>query len=162
MWNGVKCNFSSPHHHVRKIVGMLSIRRIRMWNFTRIGHDTKKVMAFDSFGTKAVLATRLGTTPKRCELQLFFAGILRAVRRYKAIHLGCLNMQFQQDWPKDKKLQLLQFFGWKLRKISLDWALWCGSRGIDNFFLSQLFGLYVNGKLSISWFEICNVQQQRM
>ena len=28
-------------------------------------------------------------------------------------------MQFQQDWPKDKKLQLFQFFGGKLRKISL-------------------------------------------
>ena len=58
-------------------------------------------------------------------------------------------MQFQQDWPKDKKLQLFQFFGGKLRKISLDCALWCGSRGIDNFSLSQLYMPYVNGKLSI-------------
>ena len=40
---GVKCNFSSPHHHVRKIVGKLSIRRVRMWNFTRIGPKTKKL-----------------------------------------------------------------------------------------------------------------------
>ena len=29
-------------------------------------------MAFDSSGAKAVWAARLGTTPKRCELQLFF------------------------------------------------------------------------------------------
>ena len=62
-------------------------------------------MAFDNSDTKAVWAARLGTTPKRCELQLFFAGIGQAIRRLKALHLGCLSMQFQQDWPKDKKLQ---------------------------------------------------------
>ena len=79
-------------------------------------------MAFDSSGTKAVPAARLGNTPKRCELQLFLAGIRQALRRYKAIHLGRLNMQFQQDWPKDKKLQLFQFFDGKLRNflISLE------------------------------------------
>ena len=60
-------------------------------------------MAFDNSGTKAVWAARLGTTPKRCELQLFFAGIRQAVRRWKALHLGGLNMQFKQDCPKDKK-----------------------------------------------------------
>ena len=43
VWTGVKCNFSSPHHHVRKIVGKLSIRRFLMWNFTRIGPKTKKL-----------------------------------------------------------------------------------------------------------------------
>ena len=43
VWTGVKCNFSSPHHHVRRIVGKLSIRRVRMWNFTRIGRKTKKL-----------------------------------------------------------------------------------------------------------------------
>ena len=80
-WTGGKCNFSSAHHHVRKIVGKLSIRRVRMWNFTRIGPETKKVMAFDSSGAKAVWAYRLGTTPKRCDLQLFLAGIRQAVRR---------------------------------------------------------------------------------
>ena len=67
-------------------------------------------MAFDSSGTKAVSAAQLGTTPIRCELQLFFAGIQQAVRRLKALHLGRLNMQFQQDWTKDKKLQLLIFW----------------------------------------------------
>ena len=43
VWTGVKCNFSWPHHHVRNIVEKLSIRRGRMWNFTRIGRKTKKL-----------------------------------------------------------------------------------------------------------------------
>ena len=43
-------------------------------------------------------------------------------------------MEFHQDCPKDKKLQLFKFFAWKLRKILLNWALWCVSRGINNFF----------------------------
>ena len=60
-------------------------------------------MAFDSSGAKAVLVYQLGTTPKRCELQLFLAGIRQAIRRYKAFHLGRLNMQSQQDCPKDEK-----------------------------------------------------------
>ena len=67
-------------------------------------------MAFDSSGTKAVWAARIGATPKRCELQLFFAGITQAVRRLKALHLRRLNMQFQQDWPKDKKITALLIF----------------------------------------------------
>ena len=90
-------------------------------------------MAFDKSGAKVVWAARLGNTPKRCELQLFLAGIRQAIRRLKAFHLGRLSMQFQQDWPKDKNYSSFNFFGWKLRKISLDWALWCASRGIDNF-----------------------------
>ena len=81
VWTGVKYNFSSPHQHVRKIVRKLLIRRVRMWNFTRIGPKTKKVMAFDSSSAKAVWAARLGNTPKRCELKLFLAGIRQAVRR---------------------------------------------------------------------------------
>ena len=81
-------------------------------------------MAYDSSGTKTVRAARLGATPKRCELQLFLAGIRQAVRRLKGLHLGRLNMQFQQDWPKDKKITALSIF-WrgKLRKISIDGAL---------------------------------------
>ena len=67
-------------------------------------------MAFGSSGTKAVCAARLGTTPKRCKLQLFLAEIRQAVRRYKAIHLRRLNMQFQQDCPKDEKITALLIF----------------------------------------------------
>ena len=61
-------------------------------------------MAFDSSGTKGVWAYGLGTTPKRCELQLFLAGICQAIQRYKAFHLGCFNMEFQQGCPRDKKI----------------------------------------------------------
>ena len=53
-----------------------------------------------------LLAARLGTTPKRCELPLFFAAIGHAVCHWKALDLRGSNMQFQQDWPKDKILQL--------------------------------------------------------
>ena len=44
----------------------------------------------------------LGPPQKRCELQLFFAGIAQAEYCWKALDLGRLNMQIQQDWPKDK------------------------------------------------------------
>ena len=43
MWTGVKCNFSLPHHRDRYIDRKLSIRRVRMLNFTRIGHKIKKL-----------------------------------------------------------------------------------------------------------------------
>ena len=50
-----------------------------------------------------------------CELPLSFAALGRPVRRWKALDLGSLNMQFQQDGPKDKKLQLFKVFAHKLR-----------------------------------------------
>ena len=53
---------------------------------------------------KAVSSAWLGTTPIRCELSLFFAAIGQTTRRWKALDLGSLNMQSQQDWPKDKKI----------------------------------------------------------
>ena len=59
-------------------------------------------------------------------------------------------MEIQEDWTKDTKITALSFFGRKLGKITLDGALWCPSRGIDNFSLSQLFGQYGNGQLSIT------------
>ena len=67
-------------------------------------------MAFDNSCTKAVLSASPGPTPKRCEPQLFLAGLGQAVRRWKALDLGSLNMQFQHDWPKDKKIQLFKVF----------------------------------------------------
>ena len=63
-------------------------------------------MAIDNSCTKAACAAQLETTPKMCELQLSFAGIQQAVWRWKALDLRRLNMQCQQDFPKDKKLQL--------------------------------------------------------
>ena len=43
IWTGVKCHFSSAHHHNQCVVGKLSISRVRMWNFTRIGRKAKKL-----------------------------------------------------------------------------------------------------------------------
>ena len=77
-----------------------------------------------------------------CELPLFFAGIRQAVRRWKALNLGSLNIQFQQDWQKDEKITALLKFLPENRKILLDWALWCASRGINNFSLPQLHQPY--------------------
>ena len=67
-------------------------------------------MAFDNSGTKAVLSVSPGPTPKRCELRLFLAALGQAVSGWKALDLGRLNMQFEQDWPKDKNLQLFLSF----------------------------------------------------
>ena len=53
---------------------------------------------------------------KRCELPLFFAGIRQAIRRWKALDLGSLDMQFQQYWPKDEKITALLKFGRKTWK----------------------------------------------
>ena len=79
-----------------------------MCNFTRTGRK-KKVVAFDNSGMKAVWAAQLGTTPKRWELQLFFAAIWQDIWRWKALDLRSLNMYCQQDWSKDKKVQLFNF-----------------------------------------------------
>ena len=65
VWNGVKCNFSSPHHHVRNIVGKLSIRRVRMWNFTTIRPKTKKLWLSIVLARRPSEHTRLGPHQKR-------------------------------------------------------------------------------------------------
>ena len=106
VWTGVKCNFSLAQYQVRKIIGKLSIRRVRMWNFTRMGPTTKKLWPLIVPVQRPSEQPSLGPPPKRCELQLFFGGIRQAIRRLKALHLGRLNMQFQRNWPEDKKLQL--------------------------------------------------------
>ena len=67
-------------------------------------------MAFDNSCTKAALSASPGPTPKGCEPQLFFAALGQVIRCSKALDLGSLNVQFQQDWIKDKKLQLFNFF----------------------------------------------------
>ena len=76
-------------------------------------------MAFDNSSTKAVLSTSPGQTPKRCEPQLFLAALGQVIRYSKAVDLGSLNMQFQQDWPKDKNYQLLIFLPENLEKFRL-------------------------------------------
>ena len=49
-------------------------------------------------------------TPKRCEPQFSLAALGQVIRCSKAVDLGSLNMQFEHDWPKDKKLQLFLIF----------------------------------------------------
>ena len=63
-------------------------------------------MAFDNSGTKAVACD---PPQKGVNCPLIFAAMGQAIRRLKALNLGSLNMQFQRDWPKVKKLQLFKF-----------------------------------------------------
>ena len=67
-------------------------------------------MAFDNSCTKAVLSASPGSTPKRCEPQLFLAALEQVIHCSKAVDLGSLNMQFQHDWPKIKKITALLLF----------------------------------------------------
>ena len=77
-------------------------------------------MAFDNSCTKAVLSASPGPTPKRCEPQLFLAALGQVIGCSicsKAVDLGSLNMQFQHDWPKNKKsTALLLFWAQNLEK----------------------------------------------
>ena len=103
VWTGVKCHFSSAHHHNQYIVRKLSISRVRMWNFTRIQRKTKKLR----LSINPARRQWPGAPTKRCELPLFFAAIRQAVCSWKAIDLGSLNIQFQQDGPTDEKVTAL-------------------------------------------------------
>ena len=67
-------------------------------------------MAFNNSCTKAVSSASPGPTPKRCETQLFLAALGQVIRCSKALNLGSLNMQFQHDWQKDKKITALSIF----------------------------------------------------
>ena len=67
----------------------------------------KKVVASNDPGTKADSSASPGPTPKRCEPQLFLAALGQVIRCWKALDLGSLNMQFQQDGPKDNKITAL-------------------------------------------------------
>ena len=73
-------------------------------------------MSFNNSLTKTVLSALPGPNPKRCEPQLFLASLGQVIRCSKAVDVGSLNMQFQYDWPKDKKLQLLIFLPENLEK----------------------------------------------
>ena len=109
VWTGVKCNFSSAQLHDQYVVGKLPISRVRMWNFTRIRHKKKKLWLLIIPARTLLEQPGLGPPPKRCELQLFFAGVRQAVWHWKALDIGRLNMQFQQDWPKDEKITALLY-----------------------------------------------------
>ena len=70
----------------------------------------KKDMDFDNSCTKAVLPASPGPTPKGCEPQLFLATLGQVIHCSKALDVGSLNMQFQQDWPKDKNITAFLIF----------------------------------------------------
>ena len=82
-------------------------------------HDrtkTKKLWLSIIPAVRRFYQPRLGKTQKRCEPQLFLASLGQVIRCSKALNLGSLNMQFQHEWPKDKKLQLFYFFCLKTEK----------------------------------------------
>ena len=87
-------------------------------------YSKKGWLIFRKEGTKAFLKRLAfrhegsGLRPPTKGVNYHFTAIGQAVRRWKALNLGSLSMQFQQDWPKDKKLQLFNFFKRKLRKFS--------------------------------------------
>ena len=146
VWTGVKCNFSWAHFQGWYVVGKLSFSRVQMWNFIRIGPQIKNLWLSIIPALRRSYQPRLGQPPRTCEPYFFLAALGQAIRCSKVLDLGSLNMQFQHDWPKDKQnYSSFNFFAWELRKISLDWALWCASRGIDNFSLPQLHQPYSLG-----------------
>ena len=67
-------------------------------------------MSFDNSCTQAVSSALPGPTPKRCEPQLILAALGQVKLCWKALDLGSLNMQFQHDWPKNKKITELLLF----------------------------------------------------
>ena len=86
------------------------------------------------------------------EVQLFFGAApypknRQAIQRLKALDLGRLNMQFQQDWPRDKKITALLIFCRKTEKFRSTELYGAPLEGSTK---SQLHMPYVNGKLSIS------------
>ena len=109
MWTGVKCNFSSPHHHVRKIVGKLSIRRVRMWNFTRIGPKTTKLWLSIVPARRPSEHIGLGQPQKGVNCNFSSPefdkpyGVRNSLSR-------TLKYVVQQGWPKNKKITALSIF----------------------------------------------------
>ena len=158
VWTRVKCNFSSAHHH-GQYIGKLSINRVRKWNFTRRRRKTKKLQLY-------IIPAR-EHWPVTTHKKVWTTTFLR--------HNWTSRTSLESSWSRKRKYAVSAGLAkrWKNyssfkflpenRKISLEWALWCASRGIDNFSLSQLIIIkpYVYGKLSISWVEICNFQQDR-
>ena len=98
----------------------------------------KKVVAFDNSCFKAVLPAWPTPSPKRCDRQLFLAALGQVIRCSKALDLGSFNMQFQHDWPKDKKITaFLIFLPENLEKYRST-EHYGAALEIDNFSLSQL------------------------
>ena len=74
-------------------------------------------MALDNYGKKVVWAARLGTTPKRCELQLFFAGFQQAISVGKLSISDAEICSFSMISQKIKNYSFFIFLPENLEKI---------------------------------------------
>ena len=102
VWTGVKCKFSSAHHHNQYVVGKLPISQVRMWYFTRIGRKTKKLWL--SIIQARRRSDQPGLWPPQKGVNYHFSSpqLDKPYIVKKLSILASLNMQFQEDWPKDK------------------------------------------------------------
>ena len=90
----------------RYVVGKLSISQVRMWNCTRIGRNTKKLR----LSINPARRQWPGTTHKKVWTATFLRrNSTSHTPLEKALDLGSLDMQFQLDWPKDKKYRSFKF-----------------------------------------------------
>ena len=106
VWTGVKWNFSSAHHDKQNIIGKLSIRRVRIWNFTRIGPKTKQLGLSIIPAQTLSEQQGLGPTPKRCELPLFLAALGKPSVVGKLLIWEDLICSFNVIGQKINKLQV--------------------------------------------------------
>ena len=167
------CNFSSAQHKNRNVDGKLSTSRVRMWNFTRIRRKAKKLWFSIVPVQRLSEQPGLGPPSNKCELQLFFARIRQAVRRFKAFDLGRLNMQFQQDCPKDKKITALWIFFVLYRemnggfaksfylttcKLQADWTFWrAWLTGCSSRYTTVHANLDIAGAITGKSYAMCNL-----
>ena len=154
VWTGVKCNFSSPHHHVRKIVGKLSNRRFLMWNFTMIGAKTK--MLWLSIVSARRPSEHIGLGPPQKGVNCNFSW----EHFQKRDTIGKLSISrvqmgnFTRIGPKTEKLWLLIF---PVRRPSEQPGLGTHQKGVNCHFSSPKFDKpYRIRKLSISDTKICS------
>ena len=67
VWTGMKCNFSLAQLHDRYVIRKLPISRVRMWNFTRKGRNTKKLWLSIIPTLRRSYQPRLGQHKKRVD-----------------------------------------------------------------------------------------------
>ena len=98
------------------------------------GYDVRQ----ESYGFQQFRHEGSGLRPptKRCELPLIFAAIGQAIRHRKVLNLGSLNMQFQQDWPRDKKYSSLIFLQENLEKFRSTELYYAPPEGSTIFFIA--------------------------
>ena len=72
-----------------------------------MGPKTKKLWLSIIPALRRSYQPRLGLPQKGVNHNFSWLAPGQAVRRWKALDLGSLNIQFQQDGPKDKKITAL-------------------------------------------------------